>query len=1778
MSARKSRFETRSALIAPVRLGAAAVAACFLTLPALGNPVNPTVVNGSATFSQAGNVLTVTNSNGAIINWDKFSIGAGETTRFIQASASSSVLNRVLASDPSLIYGTLSSNGRVWLVNPAGIMVGAGGRVDVAGFVASTLNTSNENFLAGRKLFDNTPGAGNVVNQGEIRTPAGGSVYLIGGNVTNDGIITTPNGETILAAGQTVSLIDSATPGVKVDITGAEGNATNLGTITAEAGRIGIAGVIVRNSGILNASSVISDGGRIFLKASGDALVEGGQIRATSAGGKGGRVEVLGDRVAVQGDAEIDVSGGTGGGSILVGGDYQGANPDIRNASFAYIGADAVLKADATDQGNGGKVVVWADDTTRAHGRIYVRGGANGGNGGLVETSGHDFLDIAGARVKTMAPKGATGNWLLDPGDVTIIHSVAPVSSDFTGATSTISDYDINLALTGTTVTIATSAGSVGPGDITFNSTVGAPIVITSATTANTLNLNADRNIVFSGGNSTTFVTGSTGSLDIGLNATGNVQTLSGSSVVLSSGGGNLSAWLPAGKTWQNYGGLSVVANAAVHLGSGATFHNNSSGTANIAGTTGWAFWSNASDDGIINNDGVVNVTAGTAFEAAYNQGAGGTLNVKDVTLNLQNAQSISGTIDLRPAGATFAASMYVNEYHGVSASFSSVNLPGNGGTIYVGGTIGGTPRASFSNVTADNTQLNIGAPSNPGIVSFTGDSSFYGVSYTYGTLSALNNARLGITGGGFAVPTGVAYTGNVGYLANGTLSLPAGTSITTSGNVTLVGGWDGSTPFSSITGTTNGAGLTGITANLDFPGSSSVTAGGTLTLKASNNIRLLGDGLGGVQVNSTGAQGVYAKAQLQVVASSAVSNGNTRLATQSSQTITANSIDVKAGDGAGIHDSSADIVAFGDQQISVGSSALGWINVWSGTAMQDSGAYNNRASITHGQWGGGTFSGNQTITLGNGSPLDIRAGKGSSLLGQPDSECASSCAGASNSAMLSNHFGNLAISTPAGGSISVTGGSVGNNNWAGIENQTAGTMTVGTSGHEPSITITGGASGGSLGTKLPAYGGGINYNSNDASVSSDGTLTVYASTLDLNAPGSSGTYAAAYLGAPVVTVNTTGNMSMTGGSGNSAAATILSTPAAIGHENNTSITLNVGGNFDMTGGSGNGAMAMMGSLFGTANVTVNAGGTILMNGATAGADRIGSLLSMGGQIVLTSHGNMGLGTGYVYAGSGATDSVTLATNNNAFSQAAGGKIAGHGVFINLGTADATQPVGAIIAGSNLVATGNNLSFLGDNQAANVSLASTGAGGGIAYNTASGVHVTSATTATGDVNLTANAASGSYIALGTVTATAGNVTVTADKAILDDNGSALNITGNNISLTSTNGGLAGQLAISTDTSTTGSLTAAASGNYGGISIRNTSASTPGTITITDSAAAGNRVSFMHSGSDFLLNGSHSFEVDNGGDLGIFAGANMVLNGGPFILVPSAASNVLIGANGTMDLVSAFALPLNNLGLVSGGAMTIDNAVTAKNFTAVAPTIGGTGSIVASNDAILIGTSAINIGSGISVQGANVFLGGGALNLMGASVTATAGNVEFNVDSVNGTGGFISASHDIIGIASGNISLDGGSYFAAGNDVSLTFKGATSTISLSNGGYVLATNPNSIHLGFTARTSGGILIDGQETTKTLLGGSGFFVVDTSTPAVEGVGLHIAYATNGATDLCALSPALCKGPDDDTIKPPPKPDKPKDKKAACGDGDFGCDEDPSGKKDDKPGPKKVAQCSL
>jgi filamentous hemagglutinin family protein len=408
------------------------VAACFSGAGAA--PVLPQVVSGQASFVQQGNVFSITNTPNAIINWQSFSVNPGEITRFVQQNANSAVLNRIVGQDPSQILGALQSNGHVFLINPNGILFGRDARVDVNGLTASTLNLSNADFLAGKKNFTAGASAGSVVNQGAITTPGGGQVFLIAPGVENKGIISSPQGQVVLAAGHSVQLVDSANPDLHVVVSAPASQAINLGQVIAQGGRIGIYGALVNQRGTVSANSaVLGENGKIVLKARGDTLLEAGSVTSATGAGKGGEIQILGDRVALTGNATVDASGNAGGGTVLVGGDYQGQNPLVRNAGQVFVDRDAAIGADAQQAGDGGKVIVWSDGITRAYGTISARGGAAGGNGGFVETSGK-YLDMQ-ARVDTRAPLGKTGTLLLDPTDIYIAASQAnATAAGMTGA------------------------------------------------------------------------------------------------------------------------------------------------------------------------------------------------------------------------------------------------------------------------------------------------------------------------------------------------------------------------------------------------------------------------------------------------------------------------------------------------------------------------------------------------------------------------------------------------------------------------------------------------------------------------------------------------------------------------------------------------------------------------------------------------------------------------------------------------------------------------------------------------------------------------------------------------------------------------------------------------------------------------------------------------------------------------------------------------------------------------------------------------------------------------------------------------------------------------------------------------------------------------------------------------------------------------------------------------------------------------------------------------
>jgi filamentous hemagglutinin family protein len=423
-------------------------ATTFLTPPGQANPTGGTVAAGQATIAAPSTTSTVITqgSQKAIINWSSFSIPSGSAVQVNQPGVSAVLLNRVPNGPASYLNGRLSANGQVYLINPAGIVVGSGAQISAAQVLLSTAGIGDANFLAGNLRFDQPgqPGAG-VTNHGTI-TATGGAAILAGEQVRNDGVIVAALGTVVLGAAKTYA-IDFTGDGLlkfavtaPVDQAPADGGAlvANSGMIAAPGGTVlltaaaakGVLDNVINTSGIVEATSVAQQDGKIVLMAAGGGASVGGTLDASgkSAGETGGQVSVLGDSVTLAAGARLDVSGAAGGGTALVGGNFHGAGPEP-NAQATTVAPGASIVADALTSGDGGKVAVWSDGTTRFDGSISARGGAQGGNGGFVETSGAQQLYVTGA-VDARAPVGTVGAWLTDPTNYTIAAS----GGDETGA------------------------------------------------------------------------------------------------------------------------------------------------------------------------------------------------------------------------------------------------------------------------------------------------------------------------------------------------------------------------------------------------------------------------------------------------------------------------------------------------------------------------------------------------------------------------------------------------------------------------------------------------------------------------------------------------------------------------------------------------------------------------------------------------------------------------------------------------------------------------------------------------------------------------------------------------------------------------------------------------------------------------------------------------------------------------------------------------------------------------------------------------------------------------------------------------------------------------------------------------------------------------------------------------------------------------------------------------------------------------------------------------
>ena len=494
---RGARFGRRALLLA------AAVTVAGIAQPTFAkgkgnNVVVDRVANGTAAFSSRGNQMIIRASDRAIINYKRFDIPKGAAVRFIQPSATSRLLNRINSERPSIINGKLNANGIVYFVNPAGFVFGEGSIVNATQIFAAAGSLTDANFLAGVDHFENLQGR--VINFGSIEAD---SVTFVGELVANHGTIVGGDGVVTLASGNDVLIgredghifvrVDQAAAGAP-----APGSAPDVKgpprPISNGLGAGDVYSIAVRNSGHIKARQVQIDAGNGVAAISGKI-----DVSAKAPGATGGRVEILGDKVLLA-KADIKASGHSGGGTVLVGGDVQGTG-STPTSDFVYISGGSRISADALATGNGGKIVVFANDSTRIAGQLRARGGAQSGNGGFIETSGKQFINVATTPDVT-AQNGTAGQWLIDPFNITIVPGGANTGINAAHPfESTADDAQLGVDLItaalngGATVTITTGASATAElGDITLTTPLDF-----NGTGAGTLSLIAHNNINING-------------------------------------------------------------------------------------------------------------------------------------------------------------------------------------------------------------------------------------------------------------------------------------------------------------------------------------------------------------------------------------------------------------------------------------------------------------------------------------------------------------------------------------------------------------------------------------------------------------------------------------------------------------------------------------------------------------------------------------------------------------------------------------------------------------------------------------------------------------------------------------------------------------------------------------------------------------------------------------------------------------------------------------------------------------------------------------------------------------------------------------------------------------------------------------------------------------------------------------------------------------------------------------------------------------------------------
>ena len=472
-------------MISKIKYYTAVILIFLFNIPVYAAPNGANVVHGNVNISQSGsNTIINQNTDKAIINWNSFDVNKGESVLFNQNSSSSIILNRVTNGLPTNIFGNISANGNVFILNQAGVLVGNGASINTNSFLAGAANINDNDFIAGKYNFYGAQG--NVINNGSIKVQDGGYAVLMGKNVENNGLISAKLGKIYLSSGETFRMDMSGNDliGVEVEKGITDAYISNTGHIQAEGGTIimtakNASDVIrqaVNNTGVIDASSISYKGGKVILGAENGQVINDGEINVSSKSDEGGSIELKAEHIINNG---LVYANGLNGGLI-----------NMLSSDLLKIGSSSIIQANSFGFGNGGNIKLISQKRAESHKGALIEAGSIYGSGGFIELSGYDSVYAFG-NFNTKSLYGVYGQFLLDPSNMFIGNYSNLADNENNQVSSDGNTYiDItwlNNMLNTSNVSLQTLQGN-GLGDITLNAGV-------TLTGTNGLTLDAANNI-----------------------------------------------------------------------------------------------------------------------------------------------------------------------------------------------------------------------------------------------------------------------------------------------------------------------------------------------------------------------------------------------------------------------------------------------------------------------------------------------------------------------------------------------------------------------------------------------------------------------------------------------------------------------------------------------------------------------------------------------------------------------------------------------------------------------------------------------------------------------------------------------------------------------------------------------------------------------------------------------------------------------------------------------------------------------------------------------------------------------------------------------------------------------------------------------------------------------------------------------------------------------------------------------------------------------------------